>query len=138
MDKFTWIPIYKEIAAKLRGYKNRQDELIKILDGLKISLKDEIEKGKPAPLSAIDPFTFFSTFNRGITKENRKAILKSLKEKFRLTSDIPNDFTGIPTVNNLNSQFFSHSYERRKADIPVLWKLFDEAMNAALSGETFK
>jgi hypothetical protein len=33
--KFTWIPIYEELASKLINWQDRQDELIQFLENLR-------------------------------------------------------------------------------------------------------
>ena len=140
---FTWIPIYKEIAERLLAYQNRQIDLIDCIKGLSqhgiptISFDDQNPKGSSIPLKEIDPFTFFSNFNRSITEANRIAILKELKSYFNLTSNIPEDFTGIPTVNSQSSWFFSYKYDRGDDDINNLWKLFEEGVKSDITPNTF-
>jgi 5-methylcytosine-specific restriction protein B len=74
---FTWIPIYMELAKKILGYRNRQEDLIKILRDLRdqklpvIRLIDRDANGNDIPLKVMDPFTFFASFNRYQTNENR-------------------------------------------------------------------
>lgn len=131
---FSWKPIYMELAKKLLEYRDQRHELIEILTdatkkGLKvIKLEDENPKGNKIPLSDIDPFTFFSSFNREIKKEEKQNILLFLKERFSLTSTMPNDFSGIPTVNNQQARFFAYSYERDGDDIDVLWSMAEDAI----------
>ena len=73
---FTWIPLYKELAAKILDYRERQGDLIQIVREMEskdlpvISTADKKE-GKTLPLDEIDPFTFFACFNRRQTDENR-------------------------------------------------------------------
>jgi 5-methylcytosine-specific restriction protein B len=114
MDQFTWIKIYKEIAAKLREYRDKQQELVSILTDMQkrglptISLMDKNAQGNQIPLSEIDPFTFFANFNRGIKTETRIEILKMLKDFWGLTSSIPGDFSGIPVVSNQQAWFIAY------------------------------
>ena len=125
MDRFSWVQIYKEIASTLLDYENRQQELIDIIKELKeeklptISLTDTGKNDKKIPLTEIDPFTFFSNWNRGITNEKRIRILTILKERLKLNSPIPHDFSGIPVVNNMNSWFFGWEKNRDTKDIPT-------------------
>lgn len=133
MSAFTWIPFYKELARKLLSYRDRQDELIMVLKEMKdkgvpvISLLDKAEKAKPTPLAAIDPFTFFAAFNRKATEQNRRAVLAAIKDRFKVTADVPDDFNGIPIMHPMKSWFFRWEYERKAADIPALWA-FAEAI----------
>lgn len=133
MSEFTWIPFYKELADKLLKYRDRQGELITILKKLKdqglpvIRLIDEDKKGKEVPLKEIDPFTFFSSFNRGSTDQNRRAILTSIKQSLQLRAAVPSGFEGIPVMDPRNSWFFAWEPHRKADDIPALWA-FAEAM----------
>lgn len=135
MSNFTWIPFYKELAQKLLAYKDKQNELIDFLEELKnywlptISLVDMDDDGKDVRLDAIDPFTFFATFNRGITDDNRQKIIEKVKTKFNVISECPTDFSGIPVINNLKSWLFSFKKDRSAEDIPSLWKIAENAIN---------
>ena len=123
---FTWIPIYKEISEKLLQYKNNQQQLLEILLNLKekgvpvISINDRDQNNNEIPLSEIDPFTFMASFNRGIKDKNRIDILRHLKEIWQLQKNLPDDFAGIPVVNNQRSWFFGYNKDRKKEDIPLL------------------
>ncbi|MCL4475450.1 MAG: EVE domain-containing protein [Nitrospirae bacterium] len=143
MDKFTWVETYREIAAKLKEYGDRQEELITILNDLQkrglptISLMDRNAEGREIPLAEIDPFTFFANFNRGIRTESRIEIIRTLKELWGLTSSIPTDFDGIPVVNNQQAWFFTYQKDRGAKDIHLLWELFIQALNSNISPQTF-
>jgi 5-methylcytosine-specific restriction protein B len=143
MDQFTWIKIYKEIAAKLREYRDKQQELVSILTDMQkrglptISLMDKNAQGNQIPLSEIDPFTFFANFNRGIKTETRIEILKMLKDFWGLTSSIPGDFSGIPVVSNQQAWFIAYQKDRGEKDITLLWELFIQALDNNINEETF-
>lgn len=132
-DNFTWIDIYNELALKLRDWEDRQQELIALLVTLQnegnviTSLRDQNKDGERFLLEEIDPFTFLGVFNRGITDDNRLAILSRMKEHFRLRSPLPTDFNGIPVLNNQSSWFFRYQIDRRTTDIPRLWRVFQLA-----------
>jgi hypothetical protein len=49
-------------------------------------LEDKDKTGRRFPLGEIDPFTVFSTFNRGITNENRVRMAARLRTKFAITA----------------------------------------------------
>jgi len=133
MSAFTWIPFYKELAAKLLAYRNRQGDLITILKELKdqglpvIRLTDKDKKGNEVPLEAIDPFTFFASFNRKATDQNRRSILTAIKQRLQLQADVPTDFDAIPIMNPMMSRFFTWQPERKPDDITTLWA-FAEAI----------
>ena len=126
---FTWKPIYRELAETLMGYSNRQHELLAMIKAMQqqnlpvISLKDQSASGAEIDLAAIDPFTFFTNFNRGTTEDSRRKMLAFLKERFGLSSPVPSDFHGIPVTMMLKSWFFPYSKEQDRRDIPALWDL---------------
>jgi 5-methylcytosine-specific restriction protein B len=132
--QFSWVPIYYELAQKLINWQERQGDLISFLEqlrsqDLKITpLTDKDEKGDRFLLKEIDPFTFFGVFNRGIRQEQRLAILNEVKKKFDLQSPLPDDFNGIPVLNNQNSWFISYLPDRRPEDVSRLWKVFRLAL----------
>jgi 5-methylcytosine-specific restriction protein B len=127
---FDWIPFYEELAGKLLPFQERQQELIDFLEtlraqGLKITpLNDKDETGARFPLTQIDPFTFYGTFNRGIATASRVQILKAIKSKFGVTAAAPSDFSGIPILNNQNPWFYSYGLSRKPGDIEKLWEIF--------------
>jgi len=131
---FTWTPIYKELARAVLSFKDRQPELVRTLDQIKqtgtpiIRLVDAPQPATGPLLATIDPFTFFASFNRGLTDLNRMAILRTLKEKFHLQSEIPSDFSGIPVVDNMQSWFFPYPDRRKPDDIDNLWTLAASAI----------
>src|SRR5262245_16819915 len=129
-QSFTWIPFYQELAKKLTGWENRQAELISFLETLRVEgfvitpLNDKDENGTRFLLEEIDPFTFFGVFNRGIQFDQRIAILVRVKQYFELQNEVPEDFDGIPVLNNLKSWFFPYQDSRDKEDIARLWQVF--------------
>ena len=124
---FSWMPIYQELAEKLLGWRDKQVELIEILkaakaEGIKVgNLDDELTKGKRSPLTVMDPFTFFATFNRRIRDRFRTEIIKLIKEKLGLTSPVPNDFEALPILHPMRAWFFPYAYERKAGTIDALW-----------------
>jgi hypothetical protein len=129
-ENFSWIPIYQELADSLSGWQNRQSELLSFLEGLRAEgyvitpLNDKDNDGARFLLKEIDPFTFFGGFNRGIRQDQRIAILARMKQFFALTSDLPEDFNGLPILNNLKSWFFPNQTARNVDDVPKLWRVF--------------
>jgi 5-methylcytosine-specific restriction protein B len=126
---FSWIPFYTELAQTLSDYRDRQQELIHFLqeldaEGIPVgAVRDQDASKKKIPLTVIDPFTFFSTFNRGLKEENRRKILERIKQKLHLNSAIPADFDGIPVVTALRAWFFPYKAERKDDDVSSLWDL---------------
>lgn len=135
MSNFTWIPFYKELAQKLLAYKDKQSDLIDFLEEIRnkgipsIPLNDKDTGGKTIKLDAIDPFTFFAAFNRGITDDNRQKIAAEVKTKFKIINNSPTDFSGIPLFNNQKSWLFAYKADRQEEDIPLLWEMAENAIN---------
>lgn len=132
--RFTWIPFYEEMAQNLMEYKDQVDEngnhstLVEKIKSLNSEWIDFLRaKAVNGDFADIDPFTIFAIFNRSSGMERRCAILKSFKELFGISAEIPQDFDGIPLANAQKSCFY---YEHEKLEtIPLLWKLFDAFMN---------
>ena len=134
-NKFTWIPIYRELANSLLKYKDSREELVNWiyseLGEIKTSSKSscvsylkDVEKRK---VKDIDPFSVFAIFNRGTTNEKRIEILSCFKRWFRLKSELPTEFDGVPVVNNMHSFFFTWDRNFRKVN-DELWALFEHAV----------
>lgn len=141
--EFAWVEVYKEIAHKLRDYKNRQPELVKILSDMKaeglptISLVDKDKSGNIIPPTEIDPFTFFSNFNRGIKTESRSRIIDYLRDLWGLNFTTPKEFSGIPVMNNMSAWFIFHKADREERDAAILWRLFLEALDDGITEDAF-
>ncbi len=133
MDKFSWTKIYPEVATSLLKYKQDRKALIKLL----IEIYEDIQMKFPyieqdgSPVADIDPFTVMGCFNRGITPANRIAILTRMKERLSLTEEVPQDFDGIPILNNMKSWFFAYKETRDPSDIQNLWDMFEVALSYA-------
>jgi AAA domain (dynein-related subfamily) len=133
---FSWIPIYEEAATKLREFRQRQPELVQILAdmtaaGLKAtSVGDKASDGSRLTLTEIDPFTFLGNFNRGITNANRTAMWQFLRERWHLQSPLPEDYDGIPVLNNMMSRYMPYAYEIAPGHVEALWEMFDNILSA--------
>jgi 5-methylcytosine-specific restriction enzyme B len=134
INQFTWIPIYEELAHKLAGWENRQQELISFLEKLRTQgyvitpLYDKDGEGARFLLKEIDPFTFFGVFNRRIGYDQRLLILSQMKQFFGLQSELPEDLNGIPVLNNMKSWFFPNQISRGISDVGRLWRVFQLAL----------
>jgi 5-methylcytosine-specific restriction protein B len=140
-QSFTWVPFYQELAKKLSGWEKRQEELISFLETLRTEgyvitpLNDKDINGARFLLKEIDPFTFFGVFNRGIRFDQRLAILVRMKGHFELQSELPEDFNGIPVLNNLKSWFFPYQASRDINDVGRLWRVFQLALEEGPLGK---
>ena len=134
INQFTWIPIYQELAEKLAGWEERQDELISFLEELRgqgfviTPLLDKDGDGARFLVREMDPFTFFGVFNRRLGYDQRLAILSQMKNYFELQSELPEDLNGVPVLNNMKSWFFPNQISRGANDVHRLWKVFQLAV----------
>lgn len=141
---FDWIPFYEELASKLISYRARQKELIDLLEelraqGLKITpLQDKDAAGRRFLFTEIDPFTFFGSFNRGTVNATRIRILETMRSRFEVGAAVPTSFSGVPTLNNQNSWFFSYQANRKPGDVDRLWEVFARGLgDQPLTDPTF-
>ena len=110
----------EEIAEKI---KDNDKDLIALLKGCE-SCQINYLKDKNGNFIDLDLFTFFGTFNRDVKFENRITVLRHLKDNLTLTSNLPSDFDGIPTMNNQNSWFYWGGNPENEKDITKLNELF--------------
>ena len=134
--KFSWIPFYEEFATKLLQFADNRTGLVDILLAaakeeplLSYVSHDQFVEGEFGPLRDVDPFTVFGVFNRGITEVNRQSIAARLGAALGVTAPLPQDFDGIPILNNQNSWFMSYAYRRSPNDIDCLWEAFAAGIN---------
>ena len=129
-NKFTWTPLYKELAKALLRYKENRtalvewiyEDLSKVTNANGQSLVTYLKQKDGSRITDIDPFSVFAIFNRNTSWGNRTELLNHFKKKFGLASDIPTDFNGIPTVDARRSFFFSWKSDNNKV-IHDLWHL---------------
>ena len=130
--QFTWTSYYMEFADKLLQYRDRRPELLVIIKGV----FDELSMRYPfmdngEPIDDICPFTVFGCFNKGITNENRMAIMKGIGSKLGVNVAVPREFDGIPVLNNMRAWFFGYKANRKIDDISNLWNIFEAGINYA-------
>ena len=124
---FTWMPFYKEFAEKLLQFQTDRKRLLKLIYNNRATLLADYlhdEGGKDDLFTDIDPFTTFGIFNRGVKKENRIRSAELFKDLLNMSANVPEDFVGIPILNNQKSHFFGFRRDREDDDIENLWRLF--------------
>ena len=128
--KFTWIPFYKEFAQKLLKYKDDRTMLINWIydniDGSLIKHFKDNSAGKRVPDT--DPFTVMAIINRGITYNKKFELCKQFKSFLNISSPVPQEFSGVPEMNNQRSNFIGFEDKRKEGDIERLWNLFECAV----------
>lgn len=132
---FSWIPFYEEMASILITYKDKRNQLLKILystlDSFEISSSMYVNNsadGETIPLTNIDPFTFLGSFNRNNKKSDRIKIANGIAEKLEMKERLLADeeFKSIPILNNQRSTLTFRNCP--KEDYDKLWNLFEEAL----------
>jgi 5-methylcytosine-specific restriction protein B len=130
--QFEWINFYSEFATKLLEFKNNHAKLIADIQSAYSAINMKLPKlEREDSIIDIDPFTVFGLFNKGITNANRIAILESFATVFKIKSKVPNNFDGIPVLNNLKATYYGFKDDRQAADIDNLWGLYESAINLA-------
>lgn len=127
---FSWKPIYREIADKLPEFALNNGMLVQLMiemheRGLKVSsVGDRDSDGNNIQLEEVDPFSFLANFNRGVTKENRTAIISAIKDAWGLSSKLPADYDGLPLMSLLNSWFMPYKESRSSEHVQTLWRFY--------------
>ena len=89
MSGFAWTEFYSEFATSLLSYADERAILIEKVKQIYINAKMKLPTlEKENNIVDIDPFTVFGLFNKGITNDNRIAILSQIKELFRISADV--------------------------------------------------
>lgn len=132
VTSLPWVAFYEEFATKLLAFKDDRDALIKCIKDVYSNIDIKLPTlEKDNDIVDIDPFTVFALFNKGITTGNRIKIITGFKEQLGIVADVPDNFDGIPLVNNLSATFYYFKDSRQPNDIQNLWDLFETAITYA-------
>ena len=127
---YTWIPFYKEFAQKLLQFRNDRQPLIdwiySSIDGSLIKHFKDAPDGRRVPDT--DPFTVMAIINRGITFDKKVELCNKFKIFLNISSSVPQDFSGVPEMNNQRSNFIGFVDRRKDGDIERLWNVFENAV----------
>ena len=132
--QFKWIDFYVELASKLLEFKQNRNALIEKVRNAYSSIGMKLPKlDTDNNLKDIDPFTVFGLFNKGITGANRISILRGFASEFGIEAEVPDDFSGIPILNNMMATFYAFTGDdhRKDDDIDNLWNVFESALSLA-------
>lgn len=129
--KYTWVPFYKEFAKKLLKFRDNRKPLVDwIYSNIDASL---IKHFKDAPdgrhVPDTDPFTVMAIINRGITWNKKIGLCKQFKGFLGISASVPEDFSGVPEMNNQRSNFMAFEDRRKEGDIDRLWDVFEAAVD---------
>ena len=126
---FKWIGFYTAFADALLPFKNDRTLLIGKIkqahDSIHLPLPTLEKGGIPKD---IDPFTIYGLFNKGITDDKRKAIIGAYIDEFQVSAEVPEEFAGIPVLNNMAAAFYAFEGTRGIHDIDNLWEVFEAAL----------
>ncbi len=137
----SWIPFFQALATRLLDFRNDRPSLLQHLadvqqkTGLLNLDNDKQADGAIGPVDDVDPFTVFAQFNRGLTYKKRTAVAAAFAKTFGIDALVPDDFDGIPRVNNQGTWFFAHARTRGPEDIEALWAIFAKALDLADLGD---
>lgn len=132
MSHYTWVPFFEEMADKLLPYANKQIELYQLLQAVFVRAGMKLPKIESDDnVTELDPFTVFAMVNRGITLANRIALCTALGQMLSISSPIPDDFPGVPVVNNQKANFMCFREDRKPNDVANLWQLLSLAIQYA-------
>ena len=130
--QFGWIDFYSEFASKLLSFKNDRKTLISKINAVYAAIDMKVPKLESGDeIIDIDPFTVFGLFNKGITNANRIAIIGSIAKEFAVEAKVPDNFDGIPVLNNLKATFYGFKDDRKEDDIDNIWNVFEAALALA-------
>lgn len=124
----AWVPFYEELADKLLAFKDDRPTLIQKIVGMYQSLGMKVPTLDSTPVPAdIDPYTVYGLFNKGISDANRRKLAAAVSSEFGMQTTRPDDFTGIPVLNNLNATFYAFTGDKRRkdGDVDHLWALLE-------------
>lgn len=128
----SWIDFYMRFADKLRPFaENRSlliDKIKRVFNAAGMSLPKLEEDGNPVD---IDPFTVFGLFNKHLKLDNRISLVRCFANEFDVVSKVPEDFEGVPCVDNRGATFYLFRGKRNLDDIDNLWKIFLAALDYA-------
>lgn len=137
---FTWMPIYTELAQRLLAFKNNRHDLMELIYNNNVlkQYTSYLHQQNGQPLNDIDPLSFLGIFNRGNSFENRKVMLSAIKTELNLSNNVPEDFDGIPILDNRKSFYLSWDNEEMVSkSCSNLWDFFASFMNDDLKEHDF-
>jgi 5-methylcytosine-specific restriction protein B len=134
---YSWIGFYEAFATQLKTFENRRGELLQILAEAATTIPyfemptDKYLDGTEGPWRDVCPFTFMAIFNRGLRNSRRTELAKFLASKIGVEIEVPEEFDGVPLMQNLSWWFFAYEQNRLPQDIQRLWNLFCSAIDLA-------
>ena len=137
---FTRMPIYTELAQRLLAFKDNRHGLMELIYNNNVlkQYTSYLHQQNGQPLNDIDPLSFMGIFNRGNSFENRKVMLSEIKAVLNLSNDVPEDFDGIPVLDNRKSFYLSWDNEAMVSkSCSNLWDFFASFMADDIKEQDF-
>lgn len=129
IPSLVWIDFYSEFAETLCQYAQDRLPLVEKIKQIYQTIQMKLPTlEKDNQLEDIDPFTVFGLFNKGITDVNRVKIMKGFADVFHIKAPVPDQFVGIPAMNNQMATFYWFKGGRGEQDIDNLWGIFLAAL----------
>lgn len=135
---YDWVPFFQELAAKIGTFKNQRDlfnekvtKAYKNFDQNTQTRRNKKTKNDPL-LNNIDPFNLFIKITRLTSGQesgkegNRVKLLRALKKEFELSSELPKNFTGVPTDGR--GRYISLNTDRSDDTVDTIWDSFVYAL----------
>ena len=96
------------------------------------SVTQQSAVARPTIRSASEDASINVMPNRGVTAENRRKNWSFLKARWGLKSAVPNDFNGIPTLNNMRCWLMPLAKDRHKEHVEHLWRVASLAADGSI------
>jgi 5-methylcytosine-specific restriction endonuclease McrBC GTP-binding regulatory subunit McrB len=129
-----WPPFFMEMASRLLEYEDRQDELVRILREVGISVGTDDNE----PLVVMDPFTFVCNIKKYEDQKKISQFLVGIRERLHLTSPVPESMAGFSITHLTSARFFQPRSVRQAQDLADLWALAHQAVSGTLNDLTFQ
>lgn len=135
---FTWKPFFHELFVKIVSEYDPKS-LAKIAYEIfpEKGLMDRDINNNEFRLKEFEPCTFMARFNRKEREETKIEYCKKAKKILELSSEVPEDFNGIPIFQNMAFWFTPWGYLQKGFEVDALWKLSAELVNGEVSEKTF-
>lgn len=130
---YDWIDVYQKIADRLLDFKTDRVSLIVLIKSAFAEAHIKLPTLERNGIDPFDicPFTFFALFNRNLTNNNRKTIIRALLRALNLQLSCPESLAGIPVINPQKTTFYWFNGQRGEQDIDNLWNMFETAIRHA-------
>ncbi|MCO5114324.1 MAG: AAA family ATPase [Bdellovibrionaceae bacterium] len=134
---FTWQDFFHELFIKIVSEfdsKSLAELVYRIFP--ENAMMDRDENNRELRFEEFDPCSFLARFNRQERTDKKIEYCIKAKEILKLTSNIPQDFNGIPIFNNMRWMFFPFKKERSKFEYEALWAFSKKLAEGEITRET--